>query len=814
MPIRSAVPPALIAAIAIASGVTARALEPSPPESPPLFGGCGGAYLLAAPGPLEIEVVKRDRNTRDGASELRAILFGPDRSVLAEARIPDDGRPKGSGMGPVQTVRLSAKAERRGIYGLMITMSGDRYGETAVWGFRSNCPRYLIETARGHKDARHEEPIVLFSPDRPASICFLPRRGPFALELKHRGAGGTAELRDASGKSLASFPIQNGTALGQITAAVPRGSGPWRLIVPAGESIAQIDGVTRWENGDPFPDMACWTPQPDSWFAATENHWLLTPYRRLVYSSAASQGKVTLRAHNNATRGRAINLAVEFPDGPWPAALSTNRVALEPKKSADISLSFTAPPGGESRTCHVRATSADDSSVSTYVTVTIRSGEPPARKPLHLPITLRAFEHENEQFGHLPGYPHDAEIYFDAKNHPFTLDGGKLATPVGRDWTRLPIAARPDHADPNSPAQSFSPLGSKVAFDRANNLYLLGTTGSRRALLRSADGGMSFAACDLPRSGRGSASFDIEQFSGHNMPDGPPPIVRYTLTATDPKLFWRRVHDIELLLARDTEKGMVFDRPIAVSTQGIGLAMHSGIPATLASRGDRTHICWGEATDPATKVPGVPAFVATFDRKANRLGPPSLIGYGAPANDIHNTPSLTIDGNGLLHAIGGTHGRPFPYAASLRPDDAAGGLTPPATTGDDLSQTYIGMVCGPDGSLHTAFRLWQRNKDPFPLSSYATLAYQRKRPGQPWEPPKILIVPPISEYSVFYHRLTIDRKGRLFLSYDYWSTFWFYRNDHLGRRRSLLMSPDGGDSWKLAEDRDLIGYLENSDAGQ
>ena len=67
----------------------------------------------------------------------------------------------------------------------------------------------------------------------------------------------------------------------------------------------------------------------------------------------------------------------------------------------------------------------------------------------------------------------------------------------------------------------------------------------------------------------------------------------------------------------------------------------------------------------------------------------------------------------------------------------------------------------------------------------------------------MLVVSPCSEYGVFYHRLTIDRKGRLFLFYDYWSTFWFYRNDHSGTRRALLMSPDGRDTWKLAETKDL-----------
>lgn len=85
-------------------------------EFEPLMGGCGGVYFMAQPGELVIEVLKRDRNARNTITELRAILVGADRHVLAEEFIPDDGEPVGSGLGPAQTVRLTAQVERPGIY--------------------------------------------------------------------------------------------------------------------------------------------------------------------------------------------------------------------------------------------------------------------------------------------------------------------------------------------------------------------------------------------------------------------------------------------------------------------------------------------------------------------------------------------------------------------------------------------------------------------------------------------------------------------------------------------------------------------------
>ena len=564
-----------------------------------------------------------------------------------------------------------------------------------------------------------------------------------------------------------------------------------RLHFPSAQATVNIAGLTRWEADDFARDLACWTPDPDSWFPFLENRQLLTPHSRTLYGHPGKSVEIAFQVCNDATRARTIQLQIEFPGGAWPARLSAERVNLGAKKSATVSVAGTVPAAGEVAVCRVRAMPLDDPGFSTWSTISVKAGEAPAAKPLAMPIVLKPYQHENEQFGYRPDYPTESQVYFDLRNRPFIRTRGGIATWRDGKWSTSPIADHPGVAC------------SKVVFDRDNHVYILASSGRTAALLHSSDGGQTFAACPLPDRRGQSSAYDLEEFTGQNFPEYPPPVLRYTRTAKDEKLFWRSLNDLELFLPKKVAGHLVLGEPILISKQCIGLASHSGIPASVVSRGSKVHLVWGEATDPQVKVAGVPAYVATYERQSGRLGPPALVGYGAPPNDIHNSPSITLDRKGYLHVLAGTHGRPFPYARSLQPNDAGAGWTEAVPASTNASQTYVGLVCGPDDTLHSVFRLWQSGVEPFPASTYATLAYQRKRPGQAWEPPRVLIVPPFSEYSVFYHRLTIDRKGRLFLSYDYWSTYWFYRNDDLGRSRALLMSPDGGNTWKLAETKDL-----------
>ena len=769
------------------------------------IGGTGGAYFLASPGELIVDLEKRDRNRTGRHTELRAILVGPDRRVLQEVTIPDDGLPRGSGTGAPQRARLATQVDRTGVYGLNVTVSQDRYGDDIIWGFQTNCPHYLIETARGHRDERRQEPIVLLNPDRPGNVCFLPREGKFGIEITSLPDGVDAlPVVDAAGTLIHTLEVgAGGRAAHTFPADVHRDGRPWRIHFPSQQAVIQIDGVTRWDKEDRYPNLPYWTPDPASCFPFHDYRWILTPYSRSVHGKPGEQGEIRFQVHNNSDGEKTVQLNLEFPGDPWPVDLSGDRVVLSAKQAAEVVVRYTVPAEGQTRVCHLRATPEEAPDFSTYSTLTVKAATAPATQPLEMPIALKPYRHENEQWGYLPDYPVETQIYFDLENRPFARTGGGIETWRNGQWTPSELRTAVTSREAQLEGRSFGVSSTKLAFDKDNDLYLLATASRAAALLHSTDGGATFSAYSIPGREDRPRAFDVEQFSGHNVPDGPPPILRYTRTANDPNLRWRTVNDLELFLPEKVDGRLVLGDPVMISRQCIGLAVHSGIPATVVSRGPRVHVVWAEATDPNVQVPGVPTYVATYDRETKKLGTPALVGYGAPPNDVHNTPSITIDSRGYLHVLAGTHGQPFQYARSLKPNDAHSGWTEAEAVGKGLRQTYIGLVCGPDDTLHLVFRLWWYSTDPFPASHHATLAYQRKPPGGPWEAPRVLIVPPFSEYSVFYHRLTIDRAGRLLLSYDYWSTYWFYRTDHRGNRRALLISADGGQTWKLAESRDL-----------
>ncbi len=788
-----------------AAEVSAKTLPYGPAAYGLELGGIGGAYFLAEPGTLLIEVFKRDLNQASRTTELWAILAGPDRRVIAEAKIPDDGLPRGQ-LGPQRGVLLRAEVPRKGIYALCITVSQDRYGEAMYWSFRTNCPRYVIETSRGHRDAPHEEPIVLYHPQEWARLCFRPTPQAFRVEVQRRaGDERMPQLINDKNQVAASFSRGEGGLWVAEVAADPSRGALWQVVIPPGESRVEIDGLTRWRPDDPYRDLCYWTVEPAAYIPFVDYRWLLVPYRRVVYLGNAREGAVTFFVHNNSQRLLEVDLHVEEAQDGVSVTVKPPRVQVRPGRAERVLVTCLLEAGVSRGSFHLRVLPSGDTSWSTYSTVEVFAGEGPFTKPFPPPLVLEPYQHENEKWGLLPDYPTENELYFDPANRPFVVAEGDLWTNIEGNWQRLNVGSRTVWAGEGRPVRSVRPVSPKIAFEGEGAIYFLAHVDGVDALVYSDGSRTQWIAVAFPPSPF-PASYDIEVFTGHNELAGPPPILRFLRTGRDPKRFWRYFHRLELFVPRKEGDRVLLGEPILLSDQCLGISSHSGSPCCLVSRGEKVHAIWAEATDPAVPLPGTPAYATSFDKSTRTLGKPVLVGYGAPPNDIHNTPAITIDGRGYLHALGGTHGAPFPYARSHAINDTQQGFSEPvpASAGE---QTYIGLVCGPDDTLYSAFRLWRRGEPPFPNSHFATLALQQKAAEGDWEKPQILILPPFSEYSVFYHRLTIDRRGRLFLSYDYWSTHWFYRIDHFGRRRVSIFSADGGQTWKFVTTADLLEGL-------
>jgi hypothetical protein len=767
-------------------------LETLPPDF--LIAGPGGVYLLAEQGELIIDLEKQDPNTSNSSIEMQAILVGPDREILETVILSDDGMPRGSGSGPRQIVRLKTDVPHKGIYGLNITVSGNRYGSGIAWGLRTNCERYVIETSRGHKDERRREPIILTS-GRPSDACFIPPKRAFNVTVSLTGSSSPQPLLfDSDDQPVLGWLT---TDLGQWTCPVSsdgeRSEKPWRLHVPSGKATINIDGVTEWKTGDPYVNLNYWSPSTDAFFPYQSYRWTLSPYQRTLYAQPGETIETTLTLNNSSPVSIGIRLACESED----LEIDEATTSLSSGRTEERNIRLKAPNSeGEERVYRVLATIDQFPEMATFSTLTVKTGVPPyEQSSLPIPHILRPYEHENKQFGHTPDFPTIEQPYFGPDNRPYVWGDNGIATLRDGGWATTDLRS----------TGFGSARSTKIAFDEQGTVYALASAGSRVALLRSTDEGQTYEAFEIPGCEGRPCSFDIEQFSGNNPLNGPPPIVRYTRTSgsSDPRLRWRSVQDIELILPFEKEGRIEFEPPVLLSEMCIGLSQHSGIPSTVVSYEDRVHVSWGEATDPAETVPGVPTYVATYDRSTGLAGEPALVGYGPPANDVHNSPSMTIDADGRIHILIGTHGRPFQYVHSLQSNDAGGGWSESELMGENLPQTYVGMVCDSSGTLHVAYRYWRYNAEPHPTSHHATLAYSSKRPGEPWTAPRVLVAAAFSEYSIFYHRLLIDRRDRLFLSYDYWSTYWFYRTDHFGDRRTLIMSGDDGETWKLVMTRDL-----------
>ncbi|MCE5239470.1 BNR repeat-containing protein [bacterium] len=769
---------------------------------PPVVRGGHGVWLRVDAGALQLKLYKRDLNIYEGEDTLHAALYDPQRRMVATLDLPDGAQPRGKAAEALQSAEVKLPDAAPGVYRLQISGSGD-----CVWGLDTNAPGAVVQGD-----------ITLNDGAIAGRLLFAPPADKFTIKAQalHDPGRQQMPLLDDRQQTLKTFDLGKTGVDDVFEAPAGERTGLWRL------DIAHMHVKI-------VPSKAfLWTLDTSAWFEASATRWMLVPYRQARYLQPGGSTAVTVALRNSTAAEAAFAVRASAPpEVKVSVAGPSLPVTVKPGDKCAVTLQVTLAPQAKAGAVFpvtVTAQAVANPAVITSAGVEVRVGASPVGRSLALPIALQPYEHESFQFGYAPDFEPN-EVYFDLHNSPVmrqrtehrTLSTGLQVLENGRFVERSFMdaikAAYPTYKGMYG-ASGF--LGAKVAFDGAgwaHTMLRIGIEGGNRLLLLATpDMGRSWQVAEVPGS-----AFDIEQFTGHNALQQTPPVLAYVFVKEHPATF-AAYHDLFLYLPRLQGGRIVLGDPVKVAENCVGSCQHSGGPASTSTRDGKTHIVWGEiAPDDA---PGVPTYVATYDQATGKVSEKVLLGYAPPVNDVHNVPAICQDSQGYIHVILGSHGQPFQYVRSLRPNDASAWTKPEPVLSagyvDDKTgpqgqgrQTYCSLVCGPDDTLYIAYRQWRRNADPFhPDQIYAALSVQSKPKEGPWGPAQPMVVPPVPGYSIYYHKLTIDRRGRLFLSYSHWTND-VYQEDwpDLYHNRALVMSADGGKTWKLATTDDLAAPL-------
>jgi hypothetical protein len=455
---------------------------------------------------------------------------------------------------------------------------------------------------------------------------------------------------------------------------------------------------------------------------------------------------------------------------------------------------------------------------------------------LELPVVLNLDALNPVHAGAMPWFSRN-EVSFDRHNRPYIRSRSDHSDATGfihtlRDgrWIRKDFTEAVREAYPGFQHyyQAGGWTGSRIVFDGDDHLYTLvqarlddGST--RTLLLFSRDHGDSFEVCELPRLGGAR----LQHASGAR-PLPRPPLIGFIQRHRDHPSRWARYHNMWVVQPHKTEVGMNLGEPVHVTDRSLSNSLHSGEPSFAVAFEDRTIFTWQEITEEEDAY-GSPVFVATFYPERNELGERHQVAVSAPPNDGHNAPGLAVDSEEYAHLMTGAHGMNFYYSRAMAPGTADEGWSEPQRMlhtgwltipggqsiyghqfpgGVQLGrQTYAAFACGPDDTLHLVFRQWRQGEEQhFDGHYYGALSYQQKPRDGEWSEALVLIVPPVPRYSIYYHKLSIDRLGRLFLSYNHYShqqvdgEIVTLYDQALGRyqHRAVIMSDDGGKTWQPA----------------
>lgn len=766
--------------------------------------------LLPEPGPLTITISKRDLNIYEDADDLVADLYDPRRLHMARVMIPDDGvTGRGPGATEVQTATMEVNVETPGAHRLVIT--SPTRGDFA----------HGVETSSGGAMVEGST-ILLNTPGIGGQIYFAAPEGATTIRCQALHDPGRQEmpLYDAAGELLHTFDMTETGVYDEFEVSEDLGdrTGPWHFDCEKMNIRCEI------------PAMSYFTVGRESFFPAAKYRHMLYPYTLTRYLMPGESAQMTFTLRNQtgvacpfaleAEGDEALSASVVEPQS--PVTVSAARYANVSEITVEANLGADARPG-EEYIGTLTAVSQGDQSIVESAGIRVVCGEAPVDETLDMPIVLERYRHENYQFGYAPEYIEN-EVYFDLQNRPYIrhrtehkYTSNFLQTLEDGEWVERSYVSAIEEALPGFRGfyMGGGSLAAKWAFDGQNGAY---TTGNMLLTDEPRTNGMVFtpdAGRTFEAHGFRGESHDIEQFTGHNALSDPPPVLGYERRAEHEARF-AAYFNLWLYAPERNGDTIEMGDPVLVSDRCLGSCQHSGGPASTATRDGLTHVVWGEISE--EDVPGVPTYIATYNHETGELGEPVFMAYAPPVNDVHNVPAITIDSEGYIHVITGAHGDNFKYRRSLQPNDAYSGWTEAVNvldagrveegTDEDGrgAQTYCSLVCDQDDNLHIAFRQWRRGVDEYHGDNiYAALSVQTKPKDGEWGPARPLVIPAVDGYSIYYHKLTIDRVGNLYLSYSYWTSDHTYQPDfpqHF-HNRAVIVSKDQGETWKLVETADF-----------
>jgi hypothetical protein len=481
---------------------------------------------------------------------------------------------------------------------------------------------------------------------------------------------------------------------------------------------------------------------------------------------------------------------------------------------------------GERLTSGARTGEGDVSVTSVY--------SPELRIPATAPIIhQKYFKGERELFGYSPFFKPNV-VTFDLQNHPYMRDRHVIQTLRDGKWIETNWYNAAKRLLPNwtNIAHTGSFTDERITFDKDGCAYTLINDYRYEPpiashLLFSCDYSKNPTAPTWKAYNLAAGGARIECNDSRNLLQYPPVILIYN------KLDKRDDEILSIIILEKTPQNtLVINKPVLISESSLLWDAHSGGDNAVLSVGDMVHVIWA-GSEAVPGHDGTPQYAITYNRNSKKLSEPVLLGFGGKGKpDSHNVPVMTVDSQGYLHVVLGPRTTKMQYIKSLKPNSITSGWTEPIDIGApavpewDNYYTYVALCCDKKDTLHIVASHWDKYKCLGKVGNQrSVLTYLRKQKDKPWDMPKALVVPFHQTYSIYYHKLDIDRKGRLFLNYMYYpdclsdeemaayrakwpndkikivSTVYGWRHYCSGLQPHdpcILMSDDGGDTWRLA----------------